>query len=350
MAQKVEFKEFEQLKTVMKGIATLDDLKKLYKKVNPALKSSEEQMVAFTSEMMQFREVIKHNDALMAYKANKQTFLDYEKTVEQTYAKLNIVEKMREEQDERIGSNEEEIDKVKQMIDLLQQNVRTEIFTAVKRVQSKMQPTASKESKQTIILSQVNDDKGYRCGSNSPKNKMVSSCSKLVGMQIPQNFETQDILKVLALKAEKTEVEDLRKNKTNKDDSDNQMKAIDIIHKQLTHTVVLLIEILKSLINETIDTPAVRQGKRMQVMDHLINVLNWIHDFEPQQVTYDHLMLPENLRALHEFQKTATVEMSRTLKSRATTRPSLESVNFRTLQTEKSVRFPASRNGEISTI
>ena len=67
------------------------------------------------------------------------------------------------------------------------------------------------------------------------------------------------------------------------------MKAIDIIHKQLTHTVVLLIEILKSLINETIDTPAVRQGKRMQVMDHLINVLNWIHDFEPQQVTYDHL-------------------------------------------------------------
>ena len=128
------------------------------------------------------------------------------------------------------------------------------------------------------------------------------------------------------------------------------MKAIDIIHKQLTHTVVLLIEILKSLINETIDTPAVRQGKRMQVMDHLINVLNWIHDFEPQQVTYDHLMLPENLRALHEFQKTATVEMSRTLKSRATTRPSLESVNFRTLQTEKSVRFPASRNGEISTI
>ena len=70
------------MKTVMKGIATLDDLKKLYKKVNPALKSSEEQMVAFTSEMMQFREVIKHNDALLAYKANKQTFLDYEKTVE----------------------------------------------------------------------------------------------------------------------------------------------------------------------------------------------------------------------------------------------------------------------------
>jgi hypothetical protein len=68
---------------------------------------------------------------------------------------------------------------------------------------------------------------------------------------------------VLALKAEKTEVEDLRKNKTNKDDSANQMKAIDIIHKQLSHTVVLMIELLKTLVNDTIDSVAVRQTKRL---------------------------------------------------------------------------------------
>ncbi len=68
---------------------------------------------------------------------------------------------------------------------------------------------------------------------------------------------------MLALKAEKTEVEDLRKNKTNKDDSANQMKAIDIIHKQLSHTVVLMIELLKTLVNDTIDSVAVRQTKRL---------------------------------------------------------------------------------------
>jgi predicted nucleic acid-binding Zn-ribbon protein len=35
-------KDFDKLQTQLKGIATLDDLKKLYHKVNPALKSSEE--------------------------------------------------------------------------------------------------------------------------------------------------------------------------------------------------------------------------------------------------------------------------------------------------------------------
>lgn len=97
---------------------------------------------------------------------------------------------------------------------------------------------------------------------------------------------------MLALKAEKTEVEDLRKNKTNKDDSANQMRAIDIIHKQLIHTLVLTMEMLKTLLSETIDNASVRQNKRMQVMEQFVNVLNWVHDFNPQNVTYDHLMLP----------------------------------------------------------
>ena len=50
-----------------------------------------------------------------------------------------MVDIMIKNTEERIESNEGEIDKLKQIIDILQQNVRTEIFTAVKRVQMKMQ-------------------------------------------------------------------------------------------------------------------------------------------------------------------------------------------------------------------
>jgi hypothetical protein len=166
----------------------------------------------------------------------------------------------------------------------------------------------------------------------------------MVAMQIPSDLEPQDLIKVLALKAEKTEVEDLRKNKTNKDDSANQMRAIDIIHKQLTHTLVLTMEMLKTLLSETIDSAAVRQSKRMVVMEQLVNVLNWVHDFNPQNVTYDHLMLPENLRALHEFSKTSGGEFPKTLKLRTMQRPSLESNHFRTLQNDRSMRLHASHN------
>ena len=44
------------------------------------------------------------------------------------------------------------------------------------------------------------------------------------------------------------------------------MKAIDIIHKQITHTVVLLIEGVKQLENEKNDSASLRQNKRMYLM------------------------------------------------------------------------------------
>ena len=44
------------------------------------------------------------------------------------------------------------------------------------------------------------------------------------------------------------------------------MKAIDIIHKQITHPVVLLIEVVKQLENEKNDSASLRQNKRMYLM------------------------------------------------------------------------------------
>jgi hypothetical protein len=44
------------------------------------------------------------------------------------------------------------------------------------------------------------------------------------------------------------------------------MKAIDIIHKQVTHTVVLLIEVVKQLENEKNDSVSLRQNKRIYLM------------------------------------------------------------------------------------
>ena len=51
-------------------------------------------------------------------------------------------------------------------------------------------------------------------------------------------------------KASKDDVEDMKLNKTNKTDSENQMKAIDILHRQVQHLIVLLIEVAQQLMNE----------------------------------------------------------------------------------------------------
>ena len=44
-------------------------------------------------------------------------------------------------------------------------------------------------------------------------------------------FTYQDFVLMMSSKASKVDVEDMKMNKTNKTDSENQMKAIDIIHR-----------------------------------------------------------------------------------------------------------------------
>lgn len=44
-------------------------------------------------------------------------------------------------------------------------------------------------------------------------------------------------------KAPKDDVENLKLSKTNKTDTENLMKAIDILHRQIKHLIVLLTEV-----------------------------------------------------------------------------------------------------------
>lgn len=47
-------------------------------------------------------------------------------------------------------------------------------------------------------------------------------------------------------KADRTELEAVIEQKSNKIDTDLVMKGLDIVHKQITHVVVLLIEVVKA--------------------------------------------------------------------------------------------------------
>jgi len=51
------------------------------------------------------------------------------------------------------------------------------------------------------------------------------------------------------------------------------MRAIDIIHKQLSHSVVLTIEVIKLMLSETLDSVNQRQNKRLYILEQFTNVL-----------------------------------------------------------------------------
>jgi hypothetical protein len=203
-----------------------------------------------------------------------------------------------------ISKKDDEIKQLHEFLEQLQISVRTDIYQAVKKLSAKFsQAQANQNATPNVIVAKAMEDKGYKCGSShSPKSR--KNCSKHLALSVPGELDYHTIIKVLAEKAEKSECDDLRRNKTNKSDSDTQMKAIDIMHKQLTQTVVLIIELVKCLLDESGESSSVKQGKRMYLLEYFQNVLKWVHDFEPEAVTFDHLMLPENLRTLHEFSRT----------------------------------------------
>ena len=64
--------------------------------------------------------------------------------------------------------------------------------------------------------------------------------------QTSTNQEAREsLIKILNSKANQRDIDLIKEMKTNKYDSDMQMKCVDIMHKQVTHMAVLLIEIIK---------------------------------------------------------------------------------------------------------
>ena len=96
----------------------------------------------------------------------------------------------------------------------------------------------------------------------------------------------EDWLSLVKTKADQSQIEALQRNKANKADSDMQMKAIDILHRQLSHVIILLLETTKQLINDQNETQASKRTKRMFIMEQIINVSNWIQDFDPQNINF----------------------------------------------------------------
>lgn len=55
-----------------------------------------------------------------------------------------------------------------------------------------------------------------------------------------------DLKSLLSQKADKKDIETVLQLKSNKVDVEQAMKGVDILHKQVTHLVVLMIELTKT--------------------------------------------------------------------------------------------------------
>ena len=65
------------------------------------------------------------------------------------------------------------------------------------------------------------------------------------GTQSGASVNTVELKQLIANKADKSDLHTLENQKSNKTDTEQSMKCADIMHKQITHIIVLFIEIIK---------------------------------------------------------------------------------------------------------
>ena len=83
--------------------------------------------------------------------------------------------------------------------------------------------------------------------------------------------------------------------KSNKVDTEMTMKGLDILHKQITHIIVLMIEQSKIALSTSLETEKQKQQKKHFILKSAVHVCQWINKFDPQNVNNDDLYLPTEL-------------------------------------------------------
>lgn len=84
--------------------------------------------------------------------------------------------------------------------------------------------------------------------------------------------------------------------KTNKVDTEQAMRGIDILHMHIKHILVLFIELGKTIVNQQKESQVSIQGKRLFVLEQSQRVQNWVNTFEPQNVNAKDLVIPDELK------------------------------------------------------
>ena len=101
---------------------------------------------------------------------------------------------------------------------------------------------------------------------------------------------------------DKLELEELSEQKSNKTDTEQLMKDVDIMHQQIVHMMVLLVEHLKTSLSSA--SKKARAGARQFLLSQAVRVCRWVHAFDPQHVNNEDLVMPADLRELSEHART----------------------------------------------
>ena len=89
---------------------------------------------------------------------------------------------------------------------------------------------------------------------------------------------------IVAVKADKEQVEKIVDEKANKVDTEMCLRWVDLLHKMVNKVVLLLTTKLKTDIDQGVDTANNVKNKKVQLLQQGIIITKWIESFDSQNI------------------------------------------------------------------
>lgn len=191
--------------------------------------------------------------------------------IHKDYLKAERFESISKDLADRIGNKLEEFEGMKNEISDLNEKIAVEISSSVRKI------TKQENSK---ILQQVN---------------------ATLRNQTQGYWDNTELKKLIDLKADKFSIIELNDLKSNKIDTENNMKAIDIIHKQIRHLVIMLMENFRVQVETETSSRNARINKMNVVLQQSLLLAKWIVKFNPENLNSYDLTLPDDLKDFQDF-------------------------------------------------
>ena len=108
-------------------------------------------------------------------------------------------------------------------------------------------------------------------------------------------LDANEIKNMMSGKVDRDELTALYDLKSNKLDTEMTMKSVDIVHKQIKHLVVILVEIMRLSVTAQSETKQSKLNKKMYLLQQSISIGQWINEFDPENINTNDLKLPSEL-------------------------------------------------------
>ena len=259
-------------------MSTKKNLDALRKEIEPIVQQCQQSIANFKTDMFRHSQMIRRFDEVMCEKAQKTSIQEvYNELLK--YIKKEEFESENQSMIENVESKLQEFDEMKEIINELNEKIKFEIQSAVRK--------SSKTETMKI--------------------------TQMVQNMIPKSSGSQDtdvLKKQIDQKADKFDLNQIGNYKSNKIDTENNSKAIDIMHKQMRHLVIMMMENFRvQLETENLSTQT-KINRMNVVLQQSLLLAKWVSKFDPENINSYDLSLPKDLNDFQEYVTTSMDEIA----------------------------------------